>query len=154
MKKLIFFLLMSFSLIDCIDCDISSPEDIAFGFRLVNKVTGADLIKGVRAEEKIRILDEDGEDPDGFTVFDSGTIFLRVHRNVEEALEQRANRTFLLYLNTNANPNVEDIDTLQFEYEFGETKGCPKLDYTFFKVSYNDSLYHEGKFIDATKFFK
>lgn len=148
------------------ECGDPSQFPSSFVFALHNS-NGKDLIYalGVNPEEKISLLDENGNLVDidiyrGKSSIDQilfGEVFFKYIDRLEIP-NGEITKTFYLRLPDDlGNPN-SDIDTLKFVYELvSKSSRCNPnaIGFTSFNVSYNDSTYsNEKAYIQSALFIK
>ncbi len=133
------------------ECPSGYPiYDSYFTFRLVDQY-GINQIAawGSRyISDSVFLTKIDGTLPNQLEILGDGNITFFIPDSFDEARDTFITRQFLLYLpDAQGHPN-DDIDTLRFKYRFNIA--C----YENFEVFYNDSLYHNGQYIDIISFTK
>jgi len=162
-EKNIFLLLTCFvifstlPLISCGEgenCSETLPDDTGFSFRLVGN-NQENLIGSWGAtynSDKVFFTQEDGTLVN-LTIPENGHISFIIPDYPSKLTNEEQTKIFYLKLpDLQGNPN-RDIDTLKFEYLFN-AYDCPSIWYDYFKVYYNDSLYHNAGYIDYFDFLK
>ncbi len=142
---------------ECGECDLSGPAEAAIIFRLLDQKSKANLIAAWGAKydsDLVDLLKEDGSKANLLEVGGDGNISFIIPDDSYEALEQEITKTFFLFLPDEQGNPGRDVDTLEFTYRFSRRDDCPAIWYETFSASYNDSLYHEGKFIKPIEFLK
>lgn len=138
-------------------CDAPKPDDEVFIFRLLDKSTKLNLIAAWGAKydsDLVELQDENGNKPYLLEVGADGNISFVIPNDNTEALEQELTKKFFLFLPDEQGTPGRDVDTLEFKYRFAKRDDCPPIWYDSFSASYNDSLYHEGKFVALIEFLK
>jgi hypothetical protein len=118
--------------------------DSYFSFKLVDKY-GINLIAAWGARylsDSVYLTKMDGSLPNQLGISGGGRIGFVIPDDDSEAKDSMVTREFLLYLPDNQGHPKDDVDTLKFQYLFNQS--C----YEKFRVWYNDSLYHDGQYID------
>jgi hypothetical protein len=141
---------------ECAGCNAPGPAEGVFIFRLLDETTKTNLIAAWGAKydsELVDLLEEDGSKANQLEVRENGKISFVIPDDSNEALDQEKTKTFFLQLPDEQGNPGRDVDTLMFSYRFSH-QDCPSIWYKSFKVSYNDSLYHEGEFVTIIEFLK
>lgn len=139
------------------ECNASAPDNEAFVFRLLNKVSRTNLIAlwGARYDsELVDLLEDDGSRAKWLYVGADGNISFVIAEDSFEALEREITKTYFLHLPDIFGTPSRDIDTLQFIYKFVNQDDCPPIWYDRFQVFFNDSLYHDGEYVTLIEFLK
>lgn len=132
------------------ECEGIPVFDSYFSFRLVDKY-GINLIASWGARylsDSVYVRKEDGTFPNQLEIRGNGRIGFSIPNDDSEAQDTIVIREFLLYLPDLQGHPMNDVDTLKFQYRFNQA--C----YENFRVWFNDSLYHDGQYIDYLNFTK
>lgn len=131
-------------------CDGPAIYDSFFRFRLVDKYDN-NLIAAWGAKylsDSVFMIRSDGKIPNSLYISKDGSISLTLQDDDNEARDSFVTRQFYLYLPDNQGNPKADIDTIKFRYHF--YLSC----YDNLQIIYNDSLYHDGSYLDFIKFTK
>lgn len=156
-----FLFFLPYIAFNCSGCDKECrevlPYERGFSFRLLDKGSGENLIALWGAKynsEEVTLKQENGNHASFLSVGGNGKIgFLILDYPLEPIGENHVKIYFLELPDPSGTPGREDIDTIKFEYAFKEND-CPAIWYDYFEIYYNDSLYHEGDFIQYIEFYK
>lgn len=151
----IIFILVFLNLNCSPECDISIYDE-SFFFSLKDKATGKYLI-GDKAKydyRNVELINGDGSkiEQNRHSV-NVNNIELIVPDFPSKVTGQEIKSEYILLLPDALGNPGRIKDFIRFEYKLKEND-CPKIWYEYFKVFYNDSLYHDGDFIYNLDFYK
>ncbi len=139
-------------------CSEYGPSDTPFVLELLDKNNGKYLMGDWGSKydyEIVELLDEEGNLPKNLEVGPGCNIVFTIAESDTEALEQDITKKFYLYLPDEMGIPKRDVDTLVFKYRFKKKENCPEDTwFKSFSASYNDSLYHEGEYVEIIQFLK
>lgn len=139
-----------------IECSDTLPDDTSFIFSLKDKATGKYLI-GDKAKydyRNVELINGDGSkiEQNRHSV-NVNNIELIVPDFPSKVTGQEIKSEYILLLPDALGNPGRIKDFIRFEYKLKEND-CPKIWYEYFKVFYNDSLYHDGDFIYNLDFYE
>lgn len=151
----IIFILVFLNLNCSPECDISIYDE-SFFFSLKDKATGKYLIgdKTKYDYRNVELINGDGSkiEQNRHSV-NVNNIELIVPDFPSKVTGQELKSEYLLLLpDVLGNPD-RHRDYIRFEYKLKDND-CPKIWYEYFRVFYNDSLYHDGDFIYNLDFYE
>lgn len=151
----IIFILVFLNLNCSPECDISIYDE-SFFFSLKDKATGKYLI-GDKAKydyRNVELINGDGSkiEQNRHSV-NVNNIELIVPDFPSKVTGQEIKSEYILLLPDALGNPGRIKDFIRFEYKLKEND-CPKIWYEYFKVFYNDSLYHDGDFIYNLDFYE
>ncbi|MFK7770833.1 MAG: hypothetical protein AB8F94_01795 [Saprospiraceae bacterium] len=139
-------------------CESLAIDDQDFSFRLIDTNTGESIIAlwgTIYESEKVSLVKEDDTLPASLYKSDSGRFTFTIEDSNDYPLNEDIHKVFYLKLPDLQGIPDRDIDTITFNYQIQfDEDNCPKKDYKFFDVYYNDSLYHTGLYKDYIEFSK
>ncbi|MFN0015592.1 MAG: hypothetical protein ACKVU2_13680 [Saprospiraceae bacterium] len=129
-------------------------QDETFTFRLVDQYGVNQIAKwGARyLSDSVYVAKFDGTLPNQLSIESNGRIGFFIPDDYGEALDTQVMRQFLLFLPDNQGHPKDDIDTITFRYRFKLTEDV--ICYESLQVMFNDSIYHDGQYIDFIVFTK
>ena len=146
-----------------VSCNKKEPctfpvHDSYFTFNLIDRY-GNNLIAkwGARyLSDSILLTKSNGEYANQLEIREGGHISFFIPESSTEALDSTIARQFFLYLPDNNGRPKADSDTITFEYQFNKAnyQEAQVPCYSSFRILYNDSLYHDGDYIDIFSFIK
>lgn len=141
---------------------LPGPSDTSFSFRLVDENTKETLIAawGTKYDyEDIKFEHESGDSIRLLYIEGDGRITFRLldhiyTRNVDDFLGKTFENTYYLYL-----PEKDmsyDVDTIHFKFDINTVTDMPCIPFWYqnFMLTYNDSLYVDGDFVEWIDFVK
>jgi len=129
-------------------------QDATFTFRLVDQFGVNQIAQwGSRyLSDSVYVTKIDGTLPNQLEIGSGGRIGFFIPDTYREALDSQVVRQFLLYLPDIQGHPKDDIDTITFKYQFQKTEDV--VCYEKLLVMFNDSIYHDGHYIDFITFTK
>ena len=138
------------------DIDFEQPCDNSILFRMIDENSNELIGEYGRMYEleNISICQQDFQSAIKAKVDGGGKIsFVLTEDTSDEPLNNVISKTFLLNFQNPKDTSEIDTDTILFEYVLTQQE-CPPIWFEDFKVSYNDSLYHDGEFDNTFRFIK
>lgn len=128
-------------------------QDSYFSFRLVDQYGVNQIAKwGSRyLSDSVYVTKIDGTLPNRIGIDSDGSIGFFIPDDYTEAIDSQIMRKFLLYLPDIQGHPKDDIDTITFKYRFSDSG---MICFEKLQVSFNDTLYHDGGYIDFIIFTK
>lgn len=155
----IIFIIVFLNLNCSLECDISIYDE-SFIFSLKDKATGKNLI-GDKAFEKtkydfrnVELINGDGSKIEqNRHKINVNNIALIIPDYPVKVSGQKVKSEYLLLLPDELGNPDRHRDLIRFEYKLKDND-CPKIWYEYFRVYYNDSLYHDGEFVSNIDFYE